>query len=96
LLAPRSGVWLQEPFRPTRTIRAQGCYCMDAAMSLELNAADGRSRGGTVPETGLRLRRHYQHHAPGVPDQVNVMKPRIQCVVTDAVKPRFQYVGGGG
>jgi hypothetical protein len=59
-------------------------------MHLKRNAANGRSRAH-LPETGLRSRRHHQHHGPGAPDQLerhetpvprrpDAVKALIQCV----------------
>jgi hypothetical protein len=73
---------------------------MDAAiLSLELNAVwlVGCGRAAR-PETGLRTRRHHQHHGSCAPDQVerhetpdplrsNALDSRFQCV---------QQAPGGG
>jgi hypothetical protein len=43
------------------------------------------------PKTGLRPRRHHQHHAPGAPGQLE-RHETPDPVRSDAVKPRFQCV----
>jgi hypothetical protein len=66
----------------------------DAAfMALESGAVQlaGRGRGDTSQKTGLRTRRHHQHHDPGAPDQPerhetpdpvrsNEVEPGFHCV----------------
>ena len=53
--------------------------------------AHGRRPGGTFEKTGLRSRRHHQHHRPCVPDPVERYETP-DPVRSDAVKARFHCV----
>jgi hypothetical protein len=59
-------------------------------VQLTAGLVNGRRPGGTSQKTGLRTRRHHQHHDPGVPDQPERHEtpdpPR-----SNAVNPRIQH-----
>src|SRR5690242_5739620 len=60
-----------------------------AVMQLQHNAV--QLLGGTFRETGLRSRRHHQHHGPRVPDQVE-RHETPDPVRSDAVRSRIHGV----
>ena len=53
-------------------VRAAGAHC---------RLASRPGRGDSFQKTGLRSRRHHQHHGPFVPDPAERHEPRIQCVL---------------
>ena len=60
-------------------------------LQLNTGSANGRHPGGTSQETGLRTRRHHQHHDPGAPDQPERHEPP-DPVRSNAVNSRFHGV----
>jgi hypothetical protein len=62
-------------------------------VQLQLNAglANGQRPDGTSQKTGLRTRRHHQHHDPGTPDQPERHETPDPGRFS-VVNPRFQHV----
>ena len=60
-------------------------------LQLNTGSANGRRPSGTSQETGLRTRRHHQHHDPGAPDQPE-RHETPDPARSDAVNSRFQHV----
>ena len=60
-------------------------------LQLNTGSANGRHPCGTSQETGLRTRRHHQHHDPGAPDQPERHEPP-DPVRSNAVNSRFHGV----
>ena len=75
----------------TDTFSAVRSQHVHTATPAHCGSANGQRPGGTSQETGLRTRRHHQHHDPGAPDQPE-RHETPDPARSDAVNSRFQRV----